>query len=581
MGSMERISNVPTRGADGELEQWTLLEGGALLHSTHCNQGSGFSKKDRGVFHLEGLIPERRATLEQQVQLTFEAYSDITGDLAKYQFLSQLRDRNQTLFFALVEKHLESILPIIYTPVVGMASQKFSRLAHTPSGIYLSYNHRGRIKEVLSHHLTSDIRIIVVTDGERVLGLGDCGIGGMAISVGKLELYTACAGIHPASTLPIVLDVGTDNLDLLNDPLYLGLRHPRVRGKYYQAFVEEFVETLQLLCPDVLLQWEDFGKGNARRLLQRYRERICCFNDDIQGTGAVTLAALMVACQTSGKTLAESDVVILGAGSAATGIADALVLAMLMEGYGLSEAKQKIWLVDSQGLVHTRRQPIETEKLVYAQPWEKISSWASKKPVGLAETVRAVHPAILIGTSAQPKAFSKRIVQEMAQHTSRPIIFPLSNPTAHSEASPKDLLTWTDGRAIVATGSPFPRVKCDAGEFTISQCNNAYLFPGVGLGILASGAVRVTDSMFLAAAKALAQYSLAGSHEGLFPDFSEIREISRTVALAVGMEAMSRGESPNLAAPDLWARIDRLMWRPEYPHLKKAHRDSMDPRNWQ
>ncbi len=581
MENMERISNVPTRGAGGILEQWTSLRGGELLHSLHCNQGSGYSKEDRVVFHLEALIPERRATLDQQVQVNFAAYNDILGDLAKYQFLSQLRDRNEVLFFALVEKHLQSILPTIYTPVVGRASQKFSQLAHTPSGVYLSYNHRGRMKEVLSHHLNSDIRIIVVTDGERVLGLGDCGIGGMAISVGKLELYTACAGIHPASTMPVVLDVGTDNLDLLNDPQYLGLRHPRVRGKYYEAFVEEFVQTLQLLCPDVLLQWEDFGKSNARRLLQKYRERICCFNDDIQGTGAVTLAALMIACQTSGKTLGESDVVLLGAGSAATGIADALVLAMLKEGYELSEARQKIWLVDSQGLVHTRRESIETEKLAYAQPWDRISSWASKRPAGLAETVRAVHPAILIGTSAQPKAFTKKIVQEMARHTPRPIIFPLSNPTACSEASPKDLLAWTEGRAIVATGSPFPRVKCDAGEFHISQCNNAYLFPGVGLGVLASGAIRVTDGMFLAAAKALAQYSLAASKEGLFPEFAEVRDVSRMVALAVGMEAISRGEAPGLAVNDLWARIDRLMWRPEYPQLRKAHPDLLDPKNWQ
>ncbi|HKP14396.1 MAG TPA: NAD-dependent malic enzyme, partial [Blastocatellia bacterium] len=415
--------------------------------------------------------------------------------------------------------------------------------------------------------------VIVVTDGERILGLGDLGVGGMSIPIGKLSLYTLCAGIPPASTLPIVLDCGTNNQSLLDDSLYLGWRHERVRGAQYDEFIELFVRAVMRTFPDVLLQWEDFSKNNAARLLERYRDRLCTFNDDIQGTGAVTLAGLLAASEVVGSKISRQRVVMLGAGSSAHGISDYILTAMMTEGLTEAEAKSRIFHVDSYGLVIAGRNGLEPAKAKYAQPPERVAGWRLEDPsrVTFADVVRNLHPTALIGTSAQPGAFTKEIVVEMAEHAERPIIFPLSNPTSKSEAVPIDLIDWTDGRALVATGSPFPAVVYDKKVIHVGQCNNAFIFPGVGLGVIASGARRVTDAMFVAAARALAEFSPALHDEtaALFPALEEVRKVSRRVALAVAAESYRAGLAPALSREETEARIEQKMWTPRYVPYKR------------
>jgi malate dehydrogenase (oxaloacetate-decarboxylating) len=415
--------------------------------------------------------------------------------------------------------------------------------------------------------------VIVVTDGERILGLGDLGVGGMGIPVGKLALYTICAGIHPATTLPITLDVGTNNENLLGDPLYLGWRHERVRGEEYDAFIEVFVKAVMRRFPGVVLQWEDFARANARVLLDRYRERLCTFNDDIQGTGAVTLAGVLAALQVTGSPLAEQRVVILGAGSAATGIAEQLVAAMIGEGRDPDSAHLAIWMVDTGGLVHTGRPIKEAGRRPYAQPADRVVDWSVADPshLTLADVVRSVHPTILIGTSAQPGAFTEEIIREMARHVSRPVVFALSNPTSKSEATPTDVLDWTSGRALVATGSPFAAVQRDGRVTMIGQCNNAFIFPGVGLGVIAARASRVSNDMFVAAARALSELSPARHDpaDGLYPRVDEVRSVARHVALSVAAEAQRAGLAPPTSEAELRQQIDQTMWTPHYPRLKR------------
>jgi len=460
------------------------------------------------------------------------------------------------------------MLPIIYTPTVGQACQQYSHIYRRPRGLYLSYPHREHLAAMLASVAAQDVRVIVVTDGERILGLGDLGIGGMGIPVGKLALYTLCAGIHPATTLPIILDVGTNNQELLEDPLYLGWRHERVRGADYDSFIEAFVQAVQTAFPTAILQWEDFAKHNAGRLLARYRDRLCSFNDDIQGTGAVTLAGLLTAADLTGVPLVEQRVTILGAGSAATGIADQIVAAMVERGSTLAAARASIWLVDSRGLVHSGRSDLEPAKQIYAQSVERVAAWgyADMARVPLLEVVRQVHPTVLIGTAAQPGAFDETIVRAMAAHVKRPIIFPLSNPTSKSEARPADLLAWTDGRALVATGSPFAPVTSNDRTVRIGQCNNAFIFPGVGLGIIASGARRVTYSMFVAAARALSACAPMRHDPSapLYPALEDVRVVSRQVAQAVAQVATAEGMAPVLPPDELERRISAAMWQPVY-----------------
>jgi malate dehydrogenase (oxaloacetate-decarboxylating) len=539
----------------------TSLTSQMLLETPLLNKGSVFSEDERRAFHLLGLLPYHVAPLAEQLARTYENYQREETDLGRYIYLASLHDRNEVLFYRLVLDHIREMSPIIYTPIVGQACQHYSHI----------YPYRDDIGPLLRNVIASDVRVIVVTDGERILGLGDLGVGGMGIPVGKLVLYTLCAGIHPAMTLPIMLDVGTDNRSLLDDPLYLGWHHERVRGPDYDAFIDAFMQAVQERFPHVLLQWEDFAKDHAHRLLKRYRDRVCTFNDDIQGTGAVTLAGLLAAIKVNESKLSEQRVVILGAGSAATGIAGQLVAARIGEGATLEEARQMLWLVDTHGLVHSGRHDLETEKACYAQPQEAIAQWpvSSTEPIGLNEVIAQVHPTILIGTAAYPNAFSERGVHEMAKHVARPIIFPLSNPTAKCEARPEDPLAWTGGRALIATGSPFSDVTYHGQTYPIGQCNNMFIFPGVGLGVLASGARRVTSEMFTASAEALSMSSPARKNPtaSLYPPIEEVRVVSKQVAFAVGLTAQQAGVATPTTPEELEQRIAELIWEPHYPRL--------------
>lgn len=549
------------------------LTGPMLLECPMFNKGSAFPEDERYDLGLLGLLPPHVATMEEQLARTYENYQQKTSAQERYIFLTSLQDRNETLFYRLLQEHIAEMLPIIYTPVVGTASQHYSHIYRRARGLYISYPDREAIEVILHNAPYEAVRAIVVTDGERILGLGDLGVGGMGIPIGKLALYTLCAGIHPATTLPILLDVGTDNQELLDDPLYLGWRHKRLRGPEYDSFIEAFVQAVMRVFPHALLQWEDFAKNNARRLLDRYRDRLCTFNDDIQGTGAVTLAGLLAAMVTTDSKLTDQRIVILGAGSASTGICDQIIAAMIGAGGTEAEAKAALWLVDSHGLVHDRRMDLEPFKRQYAQPLEHAVAFQLTPPneITLMDVVRQIRPTILIGTAAQPGAFSEPIIREMARHTARPIIFPLSNPTSKSEAVPADLIAWTAGRAIVASGSPFSDVQFDGRVFRSSQCNNVFIFPGMALGVIAAGARRVTDAMFVVAARALSELSPA-RHDpaaSLYPALEQVRQTSRHVALAVGAEAQRAGLATATSPDELARRVDAAMWTPRYVRLKR------------
>lgn len=549
------------------------IHGQALLDTPLLNKGSAFSEEERRAFGLLGILPPHVSTIDEQLVRAYENYKRKETELERYIFLGSLQDRNETLFYRLLQEHITEMMPVVYTPGVGTGCQQYSHIYRRPRGLYISYPHLYDIDVILRNAPSAAPDVIVVTDGERILGLGDLGVGGMGIPIGKLALYTICAGINPAATLPIVLDVGTNNQSLLDDPLYLGWRHRRVDTEAYDAFIEAFVAAVIRRFPRALLQWEDFSKNNAARLLARYRDRLCTFNDDIQGTGAVTLAGLLAATSVTGGRLRDQRIVILGAGSSAIGISDQLVAAMTSEGLAREDARARIWLVDSEGLVHTERSHLEPSKQPYAQPISRLADW----PVDLCErlelydVVHCARPSILIGTSAQAGAFSETIVGEMTAAVARPIIFPLSNPTSKSEAVPADLLSWTDGRALVATGSPFPDVTHNGRTMRIGQCNNAFIFPGVGLGVIVSGARRVTDEMFVAAARALSTWSPARRDptDALYPCLEVVRDIARDVARAVAIEAARAGLAQELPSEALTKRIDAMMWQPRYLPYKR------------
>jgi malate dehydrogenase (oxaloacetate-decarboxylating) len=566
-------SAVPALESTEPESQSVSITGQRLLDDPLLNKASAFPEAERRELGLMGLLPLHTSTIEEQLARVYENYQRKASDIERYIFLAALQDRNETLFYRLLQEHVTEMMPIIYTPTVGDGCRLYSHVFRRPRGLYISYPFRAEVLALLNNAPVENAEVIVVTDGERILGLGDLGVGGMRIPVGKLSLYTVCAGIHPAKAVPVLLDVGTDNQELLNDPLYLGWRHERVRGKDYDDFIEAFVAAVSQKFPRVLLQWEDFSKHNAPRILERYRDRLCTFNDDIQGTGAVTVAGLLAATRLTHTRLSEQRIVILGAGSSAIGISDQIVAAMMVEGTTELEARAKLWLVDSQGLVHTGRTKVEPFKQKYAQAIEGTLHWQLDDPsqLNFGEVIKNVQPTILIGTSAQPGAFTEEIIREMAKHVERPVIFPLSNPTSKCEATPADLLDWTDGRALIATGSPFSAVVHDGREIRIGQCNNSFIFPGVGLGVIASGARRVTDAMFAAAARVLSEFSPAlGDPEApLYPPLEQVREISFKVALAVAGEAQHAG----LAEVDLdklEETISRKMWKPHYVPFRRA-----------
>jgi malate dehydrogenase (oxaloacetate-decarboxylating) len=551
----------------------TALTGRALLEQPLLNKGSAFTAAERREFGLTGLLPPGVSSPEVQLARIYGNYRQKTSNLERYIHLVSLQDRNETAFYRLLSEHLVEMLPIIYTPVVGEACQAYSRIYRRPRGLYIAYPQRDQIDAALANLGEQDVSIVVVTDGERILGLGDLGIGGMGIPIGKLSLYTVCAGIHPARTLPVILDVGTNNQELLNDPLYVGWRHERIRGAEYDAFVEAFVTALTRRFPRVLLQWEDFARHNAARLLEKYRDRVCSFNDDIQGTGAVALAVTTAGVAASGGRFAEQRVVVLGAGSAGAGVTRQLVTGMRSDGLSEAQARRRIWLVDAQGLVHSKQSGLDAFKSEYAQPFEAVAAWAgAPENIPLLEVVRRVRPTILIGTAAQPQAFTAEVVREMARHVARPMIFPLSNPTSKSEALPTDLITWTEGRALVATGSPFDDVEYDGRRIPIGQCNNAYIFPGVGLAVIAAQARRVSDAMFIAAARTLSDLAPVRRDPSLalLPPLVEVRDVAKRVAVAVATQAQQEGLADELPQDELLRRIDATMWTPDYLPYHRA-----------
>ncbi len=548
--------------------------GPPLLANPLFNKGSAFTEEERRKFGLLGLLPPQVNTLEMQLARRYEDYAQKQSDAERYVYLRDLQDRNEVLFYSLLLDHIEELLPMIYTPVVGAACQRFSHIYRRPRGLYLSYPYRDSLEEILDHRPYRDVAVIVVTDGERILGLGDQGVGGMGIPIGKLSLYTLCGGIHPARTLPILLDVGTDNAERLADPLYLGWHHERMRGREYDEFVDAFVRAVQRKLPGVLLQWEDFAQQNARRLLDRYRDQLCSFNDDIQGTAAVALAGLLAAARATGSRLRDQRLVIVGAGSAGTGMSDGIVQGMQIEGLTEAEARSRLWLVDRWGLLLENTPGLQPFQQKYARPLSQVADWprSSDGMIELLQVVKQVRPTALIGVSGQPGIFTEEVVREMAGHVDWPILFPMSNPVSRCEALPADLIAWTDGRAVIASGSPFADICYKGNVIPVSQCNNSYIFPGVGLGVIASGIRRVTDEMFLQAAYALAECSPAhgGPHSPLFPPVKNIRAVSRRIALAVAREGQRQGLAERMPEEVLEQLIDRHMWTPHYPRFART-----------
>jgi malate dehydrogenase (oxaloacetate-decarboxylating) len=550
------------------------LEPQQILNDPLLNKGSGFTDDEREELGLHGLLPYHVSTIEEQVVRRYDNFLAKKDPLARYTFLSALQSRNEILFFRLVIEHLEEMLPLIYTPTVGEASLHYSFIYRESRGLYLSYPLRNKMEKIFSHLAKKEIDIVVVTDGERILGLGDLGIGGMAIPQGKLALYTLFAGIHPARTLAIHLDVGTNNPDLLNDPLYLGWSHKRIRGKEYEKFVASFVKALKRHYPNALLQWEDFGRENAQPLLDKYRDQIASFNDDIQGTAATVLAGIIAATKATKKKLKDQKIVLLGAGSAGLGICEMLVRAMMDEGASEKNARSQFYLIDIGGLIHADLKEATSAQKKFARPLEEIKRWKVNDPkkITLLEVVKNAKPDVLIGVSTQGGAFTEEIVREMAKTCVRPIIFPLSNPTSKSEAHPKDLHKWTQGKAIVATGSPFEKV---------SQCNNVYIFPGVGLGVIISRAKKVTDRMFLTAANILAEHSpLLKNEKGtLFPSFQALRDVSSEIAVGVALVAQKEKVGEKVTLEKLKKRLKENVWFPDYPiYTRKNPRRVKTPR---
>jgi malate dehydrogenase (oxaloacetate-decarboxylating) len=546
----------------------TATSGYELLNDPLLNKGTAFSEAEREAFDLLGLLPPHVTTLDLQIERRMEAFHDLGTDLHKYIFLRGLQDTNETLFYALLTRNIAEMMPIVYTPTVGLGCQQFSRIFRKPRGLFLSFPLKDRISHILSNPRFDNVEMIVVSDGERILGLGDQGAGGMGIPIGKLSLYTACAGIHPSTTLPILLDVGTDNRVLLDDPLYVGWRRERIRGADYDDFIAVFVDAVKQRWPHVLLHWEDFALANANRLLAKYREQLCTFNDDIQGTAAVAVGAILSAINVTGLPITEQRIAVLGAGTAGTGICALLLRAMIDAGLTKEDASSRFYLVDRQGLLVEGMKGLQPFQALFAQKRARIAEWtlSSSDHIGLPDVVANARPTILIGTSGQARAFTEPVVRAMAQRTPRPIIFPLSNPTERSEAAPQDLLTWTEDRAVVGTGSPFPAVTRDGKPIRIDQVNNAYVFPGVGLGAIAVSARHISEGMFLAAARAIADLSPAKSdpHANLLLPLAEARTISLRVAIAVAERAIYEGLADRTETDDLPAAIKSMMWQPVY-----------------
>lgn len=546
----------------------THLSGYELLLHPALNKGTAFSLEERDAFGLHGLLPPRIGTLEDQRSRRKKALDNEPTPFGKYALMRDLQDNDETLFYSLIAEHTEELLPVVYTPAVGEGCQRFSEIWRKPRGLFLSYPERHRMDQMLSHERYDQIRCIVVSDGERILGLGDQGAGGMGIPIGKMALYTALGGISPQHCLPILLDVGTDNQALLDNPIYIGWQHHRIRGQEYDDFIEQFVCAVERRWPHILLQWEDFAGENAIHILHRYRDRLCTFNDDIQGTAAVTTGALLAAVHATGIPLREQTIAMFGSGSAGVGIIDLLIRAMKEQGLSEQDARRRVYAFNRHGLLVEGDASMRASQIPLARRREDVAAWqlSGPGPISLLDTVRNARVTVLVGVSAHPGSFTEEVVRAMASHTERPVIFPLSNPTSVTEAIPEDLLRWTDGRALIGTGSPFAAVDINGRTVRISQINNSFIFPGLALGILASRAQRVTNGMMMAAARALAAQSptVLDANAPLLPAVAESRRVALAVAEATARQALCEGVAEIDPAADLREAICDYVWEPVY-----------------
>ncbi|MGE1014238.1 oxaloacetate-decarboxylating malate dehydrogenase [Bacillus wiedmannii] len=563
-----------TVASNGSLE--TTLRGVEVLSTPLLNKGVAFTQEEREELGLKGLLPPAVLTLEEQARRAYEQFCSQPDDLLKNVYLTALHDRNEVLFYRILTNHLREMLPIVYTPTVGVAIQRYSHEYRKPRGVYLSINDPSGIEEAFANigAIAENIDLVVVTDGEGILGIGDWGVGGINIAIGKLAVYTAAVGIDPSRVLPVILDVGTNREELLNNPFYIGNRHPRITGEAYDEFIDTFVQAVNKQFPKALLHWEDFSSRNARKILDKYRHDICTFNDDIQGTGAVSLAAVLSAVKVSGVPLSEHRVVVFGAGTAGIGIADQVRDAMVRVGVSEEESYKRFWCIDRNGLVTDNMEDLLDFQIPYARKEAEVSEWKQNDVIGLAEVVKHVKPTILIGTSTVAGAFKEEIIKEMASHVERPIILPMSNPTPLAEAKPADLIEWTEGRALVATGSPFEPVTYNGVTYVIGQSNNALIFPGLGLGTIVVRASVMTDGMFAAAAEAVASM-VDTSQPGapILPEVEELRNISEMVAIEVAKVAVAEGVArENLNDNDIKIAVKEAIWEPEYRQIKAVEK---------
>ncbi len=547
--------------------------GPSLLETPLLNKGSAFSKEERGSFNLTGLLPPRFESIDEQAERAYRQYSCFQTNINKHIYLRAIHDNNETLFFKLVQNNLAEMLPIIYTPTVGDACEQFSDIYRSSRGLFISYEDRFNIDDMLRNATKNKVKVIVVTDGERILGLGDQGIGGMGIPIGKLSLYTACGGISPAHTLPVMLDVGTNNQKLLDDPMYMGARHKRIDQDSYDEFLELFISAVKRRWPNVLLQFEDFAQPNAMPLLQRYKDRICCFNDDIQGTASVTVGTLLAACRSKGAKLSEQRVAFVGAGSAGCGIAEQIISQMIHEGLDAEQARSQVFMVDRFGLLTQGMEDLRDFQQKLVQSNEAIATWdIAGNFASLVEVMHGAKPDILIGVSGQAGLFTEKVITAMKSHCQLPIIFPLSNPSRQVEATPSQVINWTQGEVIIATGSPFEPIEYQGKTFPIAQCNNSYIFPGVGLAVVAASISRITDEMLQVASETLAAASPLANNESdeLLPPLTSIAQLSRDIAFAIAKVAFKQGLALELTDDELLAKIEHNFWKPEYRQYRRT-----------
>lgn len=547
--------------------------GPSLLEAPLLNKGSAFSAQERVTFNLTGLIPPRYESIEEQVERAYMQYSSFDEPINKHIYLRAIQDNNETLYYRLVKEHINEMMPIIYTPTVGDACEQFSDIYRSSRGLFISYSERHQMDDILRNATKRKVKVIVVTDGERILGLGDQGIGGMGIPIGKLSLYTACGGISPAYTLPVMLDVGTNNEKLLADPMYMGARHKRIGQKEYDEFVDMFINAVQRRWPEVMLQFEDFAQPNAMPLLEKYREKICCFNDDIQGTAAVAVGTILAACKSKNSKLSQQRVAFVGAGSAGCGIAEMIVKQMCSEGISDGQARSQVFMIDRFGLLTEGMQGLRDFQQRLVQSTKNLQAWTfSGDYASLLDVVNCAKPDILIGVSGQAGLFSELVIRNMKKHCELPIIFPLSNPSRQVEATPEQVIEWTDGQVIIATGSPFKPVEYKNKTYPIAQCNNSYIFPGIGLGVIVAEASLISDAMLMVTSATLAEASpLAMSGEGaLLPAISDIAGLSKKIAFEVAKMAMQEGLALEVSDEVIYERIEKNFWLPEYRPYKRV-----------